>query len=75
MHARLLKLKREKIKLPLTMPHPRADLFPQMPNPKEDKVPTNARGAGGGGMRVVGIDGAIISQSLLLTSTRFPRIL
>ena len=29
------------------MPHPRADLLPQMPHPGEDKVvkcPTNARG-------------------------------
>ena len=42
----------EKIKLPLTMPHPRADLLPQMPHPREDKVvkfPTNAEGVGGGG--------------------------
>ena len=43
------------------MPHPRADLLPQIPHPGEDKVvkrPTNARG-GGGGMRPDGIDGAI----------------
>ena len=36
----------EKIKLPLTMTHPRADLLRQMPHPREDKVvkcPTNAR--------------------------------
>ena len=42
----------EKIKLPLTMPHPLADLLPQMPHPGEDKVvkcPTNSRGGGGGG--------------------------
>ena len=42
----------EKIKLPLTMPHPQADLLPQMPHPGEDKVvkcPTNAPGGGGGG--------------------------
>ena len=42
----------EKIKLPLTMPHPRADLLPRMPHPGEDKVvkcPKNAWG--GGGMR------------------------
>ena len=39
----------EKIKLPLTMRHPRADLLPQMPHPGEDKVvkcPTNAREGG-----------------------------
>ena len=37
----------EKIKLPLTMPHPRADLLSQMPHPGEDKVvkcPKNAWG-------------------------------
>ena len=37
----------ENIKLPLTIPHPRADLLPQMPHPGEDKVvkcPTNTRG-------------------------------
>ena len=31
------------------MPHPRADLLPQIPHPGEDKVvkrPTNARGGG-----------------------------
>ena len=41
----------EKMKLPLTMPHPRADLLPQMPYPGEDKdvkCPINARGGGGG---------------------------
>ena len=45
--------------MPLTMPHPRADLLQQMPHPGEDKVlkcPTNAWG----GVRAVGIDGAII---------------
>ena len=45
------------------MPHPRADLLLQMPHPGEDKVvkcPTNAQGRGGGGMRTLGIDGAII---------------
>ena len=56
----------EKIKLPL-MVLPRANLLPQMPQPGEDKVvkcPTNAPegsgGWGGGAMRAVGIDGAII---------------
>ena len=54
----------EKIKLLLTMPHPRADLLRQMPHPGVDKTvkcPTNARGGGGGGvgMRALGIDGAI----------------
>ena len=42
----------EKIKLPLTMPHARADLLPQMPHPGKDKVvkcPTNAAGGGGEG--------------------------
>ena len=51
----------EKIKLPLTMPHPRADLLPQMPHPGEEKVvkfPTNAQG--GGEMHAIGIDRAII---------------
>ena len=57
----------EKIKLPLTMSHPRADLLPQMPHPGEDKA-VNSRqmpecgvmgGGGGGGMSAVGIDGAI----------------
>ena len=41
----------KKIKLPLTMPLPRADLLLQMPHPGEGKVvkcPTNARGVGGG---------------------------
>ena len=52
--------KMEKIKLP----HSRADLLPQMPHPRKDKVvkcPTNTPGGGGGegGMRVVGIDRAI----------------
>ena len=40
----------EKIKLPLTMPHPRVDLLQQMPHPGEDKVvicPSNAQGGGG----------------------------
>ena len=53
----------EKIKLRLTMLHPRADLFRQMPHPGEDKAvkcPTNARR--GGGMRTLGIDGAISCQ-------------
>ena len=52
----------KKIKLPLTMPHPRADLLPQMPHPGEDKVvkcPTNARGEHPRSW--VGIDGAIYS--------------
>ena len=57
-----ISFKIKKIKLPLTMPHPWADLLLQMPHPGEDKVvkcPTNARGWGGGGMHTVGIDGAI----------------
>ena len=52
----------EKIKLSLTMPHPRADLLPQMPHPGEDKVVkclTNTRGGGGGGLCTLGIDRAI----------------
>ena len=55
-------VKIEKIKLSLTMPHPRADLLPQMPHPGEDKGCKNALqmpGGGGGVMRAVGIDGAI----------------
>ena len=43
----------------LTMPHPRADLFQQMPHPWERKVrkcPTNAPGVGGG-VSGLGIDG------------------
>ena len=45
-----MSLKIEKIKLPLTMPYPQADLLPQMPHPGEDKVVqclTNALGEGG----------------------------
>ena len=62
----------EKIKLPLTMPHPQADRLPPMPHPGEDKVvkcPTNARGGGGGGggMSAVGIDGAIIMITMFIT--------
>ena len=52
----------DKTKLPLTMPQPRANLLPQMLHPGEDKVvkyPTNAQG-GGGGMPVLGSDGAIM---------------
>ena len=55
-----MSFKIEKIKLPLTMPHPGADLLPQMPHPGEAKVvkcPTNA--GGGGGACAVGIGGAI----------------
>ena len=56
------------------MPHPRADLLPQMPHPGEDKVvkcPTNTAE----GMRVVGIDGAIIRQvELLLTVCSFVNV-
>ena len=43
------------------MSHPRADLLLQMPHPGEEKVVkcfTNAR-EGGGGVRAVGIDGAL----------------
>ena len=39
----------EKIKLRLTIPHPRADLLPQMPHPEEDKVVKCPRNTGGGG--------------------------
>ena len=48
-----MSIKIEKIKLPLAMPHPLADLLLQMFHPGEDKVvkcPTNtSRGGGGGG--------------------------
>ena len=53
----------EKIKLPLTMPHPRADLLWQMPHPGEDKVVQCRQmprcGGRGKGMHEVGIDRAI----------------
>ena len=55
----------EKIKLPLTMPYPRADLLQQMPHPGKDKVvkcPTNARG----GMRADEMDGAITRSSITI---------
>ena len=42
----------EKMKLLLTMAHPRADLLPQTPNPGEDtvvKCPANATAGGGMG--------------------------
>ena len=45
-----MSLKKKYIKLPLTMPHPWADLLRQMPHPGEDtvvKCPANARGGGG----------------------------
>ena len=49
----------QKIKLALTMPHPRADLLPQMPHPREDKVVKCMTNARGGGMYAVGLDRAI----------------
>ena len=56
----------EKIKLPLTMPHPRADLVLQMPHAGVEKVvkcPTNARGG-----CAVEIDGAIMCSLWVIFS-------
>ena len=62
----------EKIKLPLTMPHPRADLLLQMHHPGEDKVvkcPTNARG----GVRAFGIDETIKVTSKWVSTSAYGR--
>ena len=52
------------------MPHPQADLLQQMPHPGEEKAvkcPTNTQGGGGrGGMRALGIDGAITPNAVVL---------
>ena len=61
-----MSFKIEKVKFPLTMPHPWADPLQQIPHPGEDKVakcPSNAQGGGGGGgggMHMAGIDKTII---------------